>query len=76
MYFDGRPTVTTSCELMTIMEIETDISALLLFSSAHMKRMPATVLYPALREPPTALSIASNRASCCNGFLRLATSPL
>jgi hypothetical protein len=46
------------------------------FSSAHMKRMSATVLYPALREPPTALSIASNSASCCNGFRRLATSPL
>jgi hypothetical protein len=34
MYLDGRPTVTTSCELTTIMEIEIGISALLLFSSA------------------------------------------
>ena len=34
LYLDGRPTVTTSCELTTIVEIETGISALLLFSSA------------------------------------------
>jgi len=68
-------TVTTSCELTTIMEIEIGIWYSF-FSSTHMKRTSATVLYPAPREPPTALSIASNRACCCNGFLRLATSPL
>jgi hypothetical protein len=38
----------TSCEVTTIMQIEAGILALLPFSSAYMKRMPATILYLAL----------------------------
>jgi len=60
------------------MEIEIGISALLLLSSAYMKRDACNgFLYPALREPPTALSMAFEQGSVpAMASGGLATSPL